>query len=568
VNSRLVKSEANRLVKELSPILALGEPFRDFILWDVAKVIQICGRSHGDAGPNQLLAFLVVYGLVKQDTRRLQMAVQQWERSPDQRKIVEKEALALLLEITNHTMQDDRLVLPSILNRYDEEQGSNLLGTAVNAIYRFAQVVIKAGGPSNLQEMEGLTLIWKLLHTYQNLGNYEETVAALAQGTAAVAPSSANVMGELNDLVGMENIKQEVKTLANLLKIQKLRVERGLAKTPVSLHAVFCGPPGTGKTTVARLLGKIYKDLGFLAKGHLVETDRAGMVAGYVGQTSKRVDELVNSALDGVLFIDEAYTLKPKGASHDFGQEAIDILLKRMEDYRDRLVVIVAGYTEEMTSFIESNPGLKSRFNRYFYFNDYTPEELLAIFIKIAGKSRFTITPEAREKLCDIFYDAYSGRDRTFGNARLARNLFEKIVEQQANRLAVITNPSDEVLTTVLLEDIPTDWIDWDDHISSTPHQTHQTHSPTYQIATHLNQSLQPLGITARTNLRHTCLQVLLEADQIPDEPVMVAFVQDELLDLPPDGSITRIAIYARHPGEDFPVWSHEFDWNPDTLEN
>ena len=563
MNSRLVKSEANRLVKGLSPLVNLGENFREFILWDVAKVIQICGRSHGDVGANQLLAFLVVYGLVKPDQQRLNMAVNLWDQSPEQRKVAQKDALDLLLGITNHKMQADQLVLPSILNRYDEEHGSNLLGSTVNGLYRFAQVVIKAEGQSNLQDMEGLTLIWKLLHTYQNLGSYQETVDAIAQGTSSPAPSVTDAMGDLNDLVGMDNIKGEVQTLANLLKIQKLRVDRGLAKTPVSLHAVFCGPPGTGKTTVARLLGKIYKDLGFLEKGHLVETDRAGMVAGYVGQTSKRVDELVNSALDGVLFIDEAYTLKPKGASHDFGQEAIDILLKRMEDYRDRLVVIVAGYTEEMTSFIESNPGLKSRFNRYFYFNDYDPEDLLAIFIKIAGKSHFTITPEAREKLRSIFYEAYSGRDRTFGNARLARNLFEKIVEQQANRLAVITNPSDEVLTTVLAEDVPADWIDWDDRnqtaspASPTTRQAHPT-----QIATHLNQALQPLGITARTNLRHTCLQVLLEADQIPDEPVMVAFVRDELLAQPPDGTITRLEIYARHPGEDFPVWSHELDWN------
>ncbi|MBD2461489.1 AAA family ATPase [Oscillatoria sp. FACHB-1407] len=316
-----------------------------------------------------------------------------------------------------------------------------------------------------MQEMEALSLVWRQLHTYEKLDNYEQGLAKIpsskplsSQTTSPNAPtpeSAEQALSELNDLVGMEEIKEEVKTLTNFLKVQKVRAERGLAKTPVSLHSVFCGPPGTGKTTVARLMGRIFKDLGFLAKGHLVETDRAGMVAGYIGQTSAKVDELVKSALDGVLFIDEAYALKPAGAGHDFGQEAIDTLIKRMEDYRDRLVVIVAGYTDEMDTFIESNPGLKSRFNRYFYFNDYTPDELLEIYIKMAAKSNFKLTDAAKETLRDVLYSFYTDRDRTFGNARLVRNLFEKTVERQANRLAVMSSLTDEVLTTILPEDVP-----------------------------------------------------------------------------------------------------------------
>lgn len=254
----------------------------------------------------------------------------------------------------------------------------------------------------------------------------------------------------------MENIKEEVKTLANFLKVQKIRVERGLATTSVSLHSVFCGPPGTGKTTVARLMSRIFQGLGFLEKGHLVETDRAGLVAGYIGQTAKKVDDVVNSALDGVLFIDEAYALMPGDNGRDFGQEAIDILLKRMEDYRDRLVVIVAGYTDEMAQFVESNPGLKSRFNRYFYFNDYKPEELLAIFESFCNRSHFKLIDATRDKLRRLFEDLYVNRDRTFGNARIVRNLFEKSIERQANRLAVMSSLTDEMLTTLLPEDIPT----------------------------------------------------------------------------------------------------------------
>lgn len=263
------------------------------------------------------------------------------------------------------------------------------------------------------------------------------------------------VLDQLNNLVGMQNVKDEINTLINFLKIQKLRQEQGLASTSVTLHSVFCGPPGTGKTTVARLIGKIYKDLGILSKGHLVETDRSGLVAGYVGQTALRVDELIESALDGVLFIDEAYALKPEGSSNDFGQEAIDTLLKRMEDYRNRFVVIVAGYSDEMSRFIESNPGLKSRFNKYFYFDDYKPNELINIFEKISEQNHFNLTKKAKKVLLNKLTDLYASRDNKFGNGRLVRNIFEKTIERQANRLVKVSGVSKEILMTIMPEDIP-----------------------------------------------------------------------------------------------------------------
>ncbi|MBI4783198.1 MAG: AAA family ATPase [Oscillatoriophycideae cyanobacterium NC_groundwater_1537_Pr4_S-0.65um_50_18] len=341
-----------------------------------------------------------------------------------------------------------------------------------------------------MQEMDALSQIWQLLHAYESLGSYQEGFVApvsppvspsqpssAAQNPSAAKPASEaavpteasktpedlaqileEALAELHELVGLDNIKEEVTTLANLLKVQKIRVDRGLAKTPVSLHSVYGGPPGTGKTTVARLVSRIFQGLGFLSKGHLVETDRSGMVAGYIGQTAKKVDELVTSALDGVLFIDEAYALVPAEGGRDFGQEAIDILLKRMEDYRDRLVVIVAGYTDEMGAFIESNPGLKSRFNRYFYFNDYEPSELVAIFESMARKSHFNLTPEAQDKLRQLLETLYANRDKNFGNARLVRNLFEKSVERQANRLAVLSDFTDDLLTTLIPADIPTEF--------------------------------------------------------------------------------------------------------------
>jgi stage V sporulation protein K len=265
-----------------------------------------------------------------------------------------------------------------------------------------------------------------------------------------------SVMKKINDLVGMKNIKKEINTLVNLIKIRKAREKRGLPVSKTSLHAVFYGPPGTGKTTIARLLGKVYKAMGLLTKGHIIETDRAGLVAGYVGQTAIQVNEVVEQALDGILFIDEAYALKPRGGSgNDFGQEAIETILKRMEDQRERLVVIVAGYPDEMKEFIESNPGLKSRFSRYFYFKDYKPEELIKIFAIFCKTAAYKITKHARTKLLNLLKILYAAKDRTFGNGRLVRNIFEKVIENQANRLVKITPLTDQILSTIQKADIP-----------------------------------------------------------------------------------------------------------------
>ncbi|HLP90454.1 MAG TPA: AAA family ATPase [Nostocaceae cyanobacterium] len=202
------------------------------------------------------------------------------------------------------------------------------------------------------------------------------------------------------------------------------------------------------------MIGEIYQQLGILSKGHLIETDRSGLVSGYVGQTALKVDEIIKSALDGVLFIDEAYALAPENAGKDFGQEAIDTLLKRMEDYRDRLVVIVAGYSDEMSRFINSNPGLKSRFNKYFYFDDYTPEELLDIFEKICHQQHFVITELGKQKLLNKFTEFYTKKDKTFGNGRLVRNIFEKIIERQANRVVKLKDVNKEMMMTLTEEDI------------------------------------------------------------------------------------------------------------------
>ncbi len=265
--------------------------------------------------------------------------------------------------------------------------------------------------------------------------------------------SIEQILSELNGLVGLESVKHEFEEFVNLLKVQKLRQAKGLPTPPLSLHVVFYGNPGTGKTSVARLLASLYRALGFLGTGHLIETDRAGLIAGYVGQTALKVNSAISKALGGVLFIDEAYALAPHGPE-DYGAEAIEAILKQMEDHREDLAVIAAGYPDKMEEFLSSNPGLRSRFGRYWHFDDYTPVQLASIFESFCKKEKFNLTDAAREKLTTMFQTAYDSRDQDFGNARFARNLFEAAVSNQANRIVKIENPSVEALSVIDVTDL------------------------------------------------------------------------------------------------------------------
>ena len=270
-------------------------------------------------------------------------------------------------------------------------------------------------------------------------------------------PTLEEAMAELNELVGLDVVKKDVDSLVNLVKVRKLRRERGMKCPDMSFHLVFSGNPGTGKTTVARIIGKIYSALGLLSKGHLVEVDRSGLVAGYVGQTAIKTQEVIQKALGGVLFIDEAYSLAPEKADKDFGQEAIDTILKAMEDHRDDFVVIVAGYASLMPRFIDSNPGLKSRFNKYLDFADYDGDQLYAIFMGRVQRNDYKLDAEADEAVREHLRVLYEDRDENFGNGRDVRNFFEKIVANQANRVAKMDAPTDDDLLTITKEDLDLD---------------------------------------------------------------------------------------------------------------
>jgi type VII secretion ATPase EccA len=327
-------------------------------------------------------------------------------------------------------------------------------------MYRWASLIAKADGMISGAEQETLASILKMRDS-------EKCENVRISGNASGVPkhdkkdvgktesrqSLAEVMKSLDDLIGLAPVKQDIKTLANFIEIQRKRKLAGLREAPISYHCVFIGNPGTGKTTVARIVADIYREMGIVKKGHLVETDRSGLVAEYVGQTAVKTNKVIDSALDGVLFIDEAYTLV-QGTGNDYGGEAIATLLKRMEDDRDRLVVILAGYTDEMKKFIDSNPGLQSRFSRYIRFPDYSAEELAKIFLLSAKKSEYVCDKDVEASIVDIMESAVKVKDKNFGNGRFVRNLFEKAIQRQAVRLSSVSPVTTEMLTELTLHDL------------------------------------------------------------------------------------------------------------------
>ncbi|MBR1991439.1 MAG: AAA family ATPase [Bacteroidales bacterium] len=349
-----------------------------------------------------------------------------------------------------HDAEDSNFFMVAhILDKIDELQKQKYLVL----LYRFASIMAKADNTVTEDEAKFLNSIMQLQSDGSNISVAGDQAMPETEYYKAPLGGDFKSRKALDDLIGLDSVKQDVTALTNYIRIQNARSQKGLKASPITYHCVFTGNPGTGKTTVARILANIYKELGVVSKGHLVETDRSGLVGEYVGQTAVKTNKVIDHALGGVLFIDEAYSLL--GDEKDYGREAIATLLKRMEDDRKRLVVILAGYTNEMKAFINSNPGLQSRFSRYIEFPDYNADELYQIFLKRLKEFEYTITPETAVALKAYFSEAVAHKDANFGNARFVRNVFELTLQHQANRLSSEVNLTSEKLAEITKEDLP-----------------------------------------------------------------------------------------------------------------
>lgn len=306
------------------------------------------------------------------------------------------------------------------------------------------------------QSRQAIQQLEKDVDEFKQGGNFlnDDEVEVIDDNDGQQKPTLDEAVAELESLIGLETVKQEVKTLINVLRLQRKRAEAGLPETKISLHMVFYGNPGTGKTTVARIIGKIYGAMGILQKGHLIETDRSGLVAEYAGQTAPKANKKIDEALDGVLFIDEAYSLVSETGDDAFGLEAIQTLLKRMEDDRERLVVILAGYPHQMDRLLKSNPGLSSRIQQHIHFDDYAPVDMGRIFGVMCDHNQYIVPGPTQGKLLLGFKHLYEKRDEHFGNGRLVRNVFEDSIRQLANRVVQVEELCADLLTRFEPEDI------------------------------------------------------------------------------------------------------------------
>lgn len=348
---------------------------------------------------------------------------------------------------------------------HDRENGSRVGMQIYQCLSDFAAMIMLADGEAQEEEMDLTKSIYSLYVALmcksgvwdqdeeEETTDDDEEADGFQKNEGVQKRALTELLSDLQSLVGLDAVKAEVSSIINLIKVRRLREKNGIKSPPMSLHLVFSGNPGTGKTTVARLIAEIYRELGVLEKGHLIEVDRSGLVAGYVGQTALRVQEVCKKALGGILFIDEAYSLSKSG-DPDYGTEAIDTLLKFMEDNRDRFIVIAAGYSDRMKQFLDSNPGLQSRFNKHIKFNDYTEDDLFDIFLGIASEHGYAFDHIFAKRLKEVFTIIIQKKQSNFGNGRVVRNLFERAVENHSNRVAALDSPTKIQLSAFATEDL------------------------------------------------------------------------------------------------------------------
>lgn len=391
-----------------------------------------------------------------------------------------------LKEVAHHMFSEaGRLPWYSLLRPFDRiAKIHGLVPELETIVLRVANLVAKADGTTSTVEVDAIRSIQQEIQVHLCRIQLDDTGASdssegasspiqiihqestllktpsppardMLEAVGREPPDSLDrALRDLGDLIGLDRVKQEITTLTNYLNLQRYRREASLPVQHLNLHMVFEGNPGTGKTTVARIVGRIFKLLGLLKRGHLIETDRAGMVAEYAGQTAPKTHRKIDEALDGILFIDEAYSLVASGNEDPYGHEAVQALVKRMEDDRERLVVIIAGYPEPIGQLLHSNPGLSSRFNTQLVFEDYAPPQLARIFQLMCEANHYRLPEPAHTKLLLGFQWLYERRDEHFGNGRLVRNTFENAVRCLANRVAAVTPVTRELLTVLTADDI------------------------------------------------------------------------------------------------------------------
>ncbi|MBK9576769.1 MAG: AAA family ATPase [Fibrobacterota bacterium] len=478
--------------------------FRAVLRSDLRQVFALMGHDE-DISSRELLALACLdSGLVQGESLQDRIRAQGSPHPRSTSEFLEMEIARQRESVREHSTKIG-IQLPRWMEQFEDNlELSSLLGELAQGLYSYFGLVVRLDGTITNQELSAFRAFWDAYRPLKdaasllpsprgiqlqpsgpsNGGRPEWIAPARVGATPDIRPQAqaaspipdrdwislptapvevppptdrqreqilAEALKDLDSLTGLANVKSEIRKLSNLLKMQTLRRQRGLTEIPVALHVVFAGNPGTGKTTIARIYARILQGLGLLAKGHLVEVDRAGLVAGYMGQTAEKVDSAIQRALDGVLFIDEAYGLVGDDDS-DYGHEAIATLLARMENHRDRLVVVAAGYTEQMAGFLDSNPGLRSRFSRTWEFPDYTSSEMAGIFLALCAKHQIELHKDATQAMAHRIGEIT--QDPDMGNARAIRNLFEAAISRQADRLASLATISDAELRTLHAQDL------------------------------------------------------------------------------------------------------------------